>query len=416
MSRKLLILITFVVVLALTLPAKAAETLLVSYEPNDFNNGDLVVRVNDEAGNLTVKTTWPMLEGADACSYEPNFGPGVTVPNATDGNYVLGFSWTNETDNRADLHHEWIFSTFDCLNNDEIRIDVYIEGPNDMGVDRIDLWDDTLGWILGEFTTPITFNEWVPVTYDLTGVSSKNRLTDHWQIATIYFGGQASDDGRVFFDNLRLWSPFGPKPSSPSPGDAATGLSRGADLSWTQGQFAASHDIYFGTSAGDVNDANNSWPVPAMTSSSLPPTQIIIGASTPSMDPIHGEGISGPSQLDSSSSLTISTRTRTKPRCGTSGKTIGQTPPARKYGSRQTPISRAMAMPLSSTTPARKRLQVSTSVPSSMPTLLICRPAPIGPPATPKQLSSTSMGLPAMPSVPMTKCGSSSKIQAAIAA
>ncbi len=259
MSKKLFLLISLIAILALAFPANAAETLLASYEPNEVNDGDLLVRVNDESSNLTVKTTWPMLEGADACSYDPNFGPGVTVPLAREGSHVLGFSWVNEKDNRADLHHTWLFSTVDLLNNDEIRIDVYIEGPNDMGVDRIDLWDIELGWVLGEFDTPVVFNEWFPVTYDLTSV--KGRLTNHTEITDIYFGGQASLDGRVFFDNLRLWRPFGPKPSSPSPGDAATDISRGADLSWTQGEFAASHDIYFGTNAGDVNDANNSWPV-----------------------------------------------------------------------------------------------------------------------------------------------------------
>ncbi|MHC4911672.1 MAG: LamG domain-containing protein [Planctomycetota bacterium] len=263
MSKKLLVLISLVAVLALALPASAAETLLASYEPNEVNDGDLFVRVNDEAGNLTVNTTWPMLQGTDACSLDPNFGPGVTVPNATDGNYVLGFSWVNETDGRADLHHEFLLSTFDLLNNDEIRIDVYIDGPNDMGVDRIDLWDIELGWVLGEFEKDVNgdpvFEEWFPVTYDITEV--KGRLTNHTELTTIYFGGQASDDGRVFFDNLRLWRPFGPKPSSPNPGNAATGVSRGAGLSWTQGEFAASHDIYFGTDPCDVRDANNSWPV-----------------------------------------------------------------------------------------------------------------------------------------------------------
>jgi hypothetical protein len=41
-----------------------------------------------------------------------------------------------------------------------------------------------------------------------------------------------------------------------SPGDAATDVPRDATLSWTAGQYAAAHDVYFGTAFADVNDAS----------------------------------------------------------------------------------------------------------------------------------------------------------------
>jgi len=261
MSKKLFLLISLVALLALVPPAHAAETLLASYEPNELAVGDLIARVNDEMSNVTVKVTWPMLQGTDACSYDPNFGLGVTVPNATDGNSVLGMSWLNETDGRAGLHNEWFTATFDLMNNDKILIDVYIVGPNGVP-DTIELWDTTLAWLLGHHDTPIVTDQWFTVTFDLEELQQGgDRLTNHYQIEEIYFKNVATDDGKVFFDNLRLWSPFGPKPSKPSPPDAGTNISRGANLKWTQGQFAASHDIYFGTNSSDVNDANNSWPV-----------------------------------------------------------------------------------------------------------------------------------------------------------
>ncbi|MHC4125068.1 MAG: LamG domain-containing protein, partial [Planctomycetota bacterium] len=43
-----------------------------------------------------------------------------------------------------------------------------------------------------------------------------------------------------------------------SPGNNAAGVDPNADLSWTVGDGAASHDVYFGTDFNDVNNANTS--------------------------------------------------------------------------------------------------------------------------------------------------------------
>ncbi|MHC4632327.1 MAG: LamG domain-containing protein, partial [Planctomycetota bacterium] len=52
-----------------------------------------------------------------------------------------------------------------------------------------------------------------------------------------------------------------PKPpglaSAPSPADEATDVPREVVLSWTPGEFADQHDVYFGTSFDDVNNATN---------------------------------------------------------------------------------------------------------------------------------------------------------------
>jgi hypothetical protein len=46
----------------------------------------------------------------------------------------------------------------------------------------------------------------------------------------------------------------------PSPADKATDVYRGATLSWTPGETAATHDVYFGTSAADVGAASATTP------------------------------------------------------------------------------------------------------------------------------------------------------------
>ncbi|HSW01114.1 MAG TPA: LamG-like jellyroll fold domain-containing protein [Sedimentisphaerales bacterium] len=52
----------------------------------------------------------------------------------------------------------------------------------------------------------------------------------------------------------------------PSPKDAATDVHQDAVLSWTAGEFAASHDVYFGTSAVDVNSASRTNPMGVLVS------------------------------------------------------------------------------------------------------------------------------------------------------
>jgi len=47
---------------------------------------------------------------------------------------------------------------------------------------------------------------------------------------------------------------------APSPADGATDVPQDASLSWTAGQFAATHDVYLGTAAADVNNASRAKP------------------------------------------------------------------------------------------------------------------------------------------------------------
>lgn len=49
--------------------------------------------------------------------------------------------------------------------------------------------------------------------------------------------------------------------SGPYPPDGARNVPPDVALSWTEGQFAKSHDLYFGTNAGDVNSASRNNPM-----------------------------------------------------------------------------------------------------------------------------------------------------------
>ncbi len=54
--------------------------------------------------------------------------------------------------------------------------------------------------------------------------------------------------------------------SNPSPADQATDVPRDVVLSWKAGDFAASHDVYLGTSLDDVNSASRANPMGALVS------------------------------------------------------------------------------------------------------------------------------------------------------
>jgi hypothetical protein len=64
------------------------------------------------------------------------------------------------------------------------------------------------------------------------------------------------------FDNIAITSGVSAtKASGPSPADMATGALRKPVLSWTPGEFGNQHDIYFGTSFDNVNNATNLDPM-----------------------------------------------------------------------------------------------------------------------------------------------------------
>jgi len=54
--------------------------------------------------------------------------------------------------------------------------------------------------------------------------------------------------------------------SGPSPDDGTQGVSRDAALEWSAGQFAGTHDVYFGTVFADVNAANRANPMDVLVS------------------------------------------------------------------------------------------------------------------------------------------------------
>ncbi len=74
-------------------------------------------------------------------------------------------------------------------------------------------------------------------------------MTYNWRIETV------DNDQNSY--SIDTWSfSTGPsKATNPNPGDGVTGVPIDANLSWTPGGVAVSHDVYFGTDFNDINNA-----------------------------------------------------------------------------------------------------------------------------------------------------------------
>jgi hypothetical protein len=87
-------------------------------------------------------------------------------------------------------------------------------------------------------------------TFD-TGTMTNN-TTYYWRIDEV--NAQGTTTGTVWSFTTIVAAPG--QATSPSPSNSATGVSITADLSWTAGSGATSHDVYFGTSSPGTSQGN----------------------------------------------------------------------------------------------------------------------------------------------------------------
>jgi len=192
--------------------------------------------------------------------------------------------WGNLTDPQpAQTRYFFGHTTQPSYNN---RIQLYMDGTTEL--------DLGLGGAHGAKTDIVTLptNTWlhVAMTWDngsyvvyLDGEEiasgSYSALTDIHDIAWIGNDGNPDSQGTEGFggmlDEVRLYDRaltleevqvamrsslgFGIA-GDPVPADEATDVLRDAALSWAAGEFANTHDVYFGTAFDDVNDADRANP------------------------------------------------------------------------------------------------------------------------------------------------------------
>ncbi|MHC4740104.1 MAG: right-handed parallel beta-helix repeat-containing protein, partial [Planctomycetota bacterium] len=120
-----------------------------------------------------------------------------------------------------------------------------------------------LSWTAGSGTTShdVYFGTTSPGTFQGNQTATTfdpgtmaNDTTYYWRIDEV--NAQGTTTGNVWsFTTEAVPSPPG-QASSPGPADSATDVSINADLSWTAGSGATSHDVYFGTSSPGTFQGN----------------------------------------------------------------------------------------------------------------------------------------------------------------
>ena len=190
--------------------------LLAGHEPFETH----VEIVGPHSGDPSVTIGAQLLGGTS----HPAFG---NVPAATEGRYVVGLTWDNETDRKVEYGYNFTGGfTFDLNGVDEIVFDVFVPtGGLLFPTGLIGVWDATFGWNESE-NVPTAFDEWCTVVVD---VSDRNNvgLSSIGALVFENMGGPGDIVGTLFVDNLRLRS-INPDYY----GLTATGHDKRIDLRW----------------------------------------------------------------------------------------------------------------------------------------------------------------------------------------
>jgi hypothetical protein len=262
----------------------AAGTAAIDSSGNGYN------------GTITGTPTWVagQLAGALKLSGSSNYVNCGVIPIATNGTGAISVcAWVN----RAVAGDHKLASNRQASNaaGGGFTVTIY----NDRM--EMDICDAT-GRVLSRDATRPTIpgiNTWVHLAWVYNDAANTLKLyvngvlsttatvTQSIGVSTAYFriGADAPTPGYYFngtVDDFRLcdhamtdaeianaMKGIGPaygQATAPSPADKATDVVRDVVLGWTAGQFAATHDVYFGTAVADVNAAGRTSPKSVLVS------------------------------------------------------------------------------------------------------------------------------------------------------
>ncbi|MHC4397002.1 MAG: DNRLRE domain-containing protein [Planctomycetota bacterium] len=214
-------------------------------------NGELKVEqtnfqtsyVGDSADWTYIYTTWNDLPPQDQDSYMDAIVVTTETPSQQDsyGNPMIGLIGGPTPPGQASNPNPGNGAT-------DISIDADLSWTAGSGSTSSDVYfgtDSTPD--SGEFQGNQTATTFEPGTMD-------NDTTYYWRIDEV--NAQGTTTGNVWsFTTEAAPQPPG-QASNPSPADSATDVSVDADLSWTAGSGATSHDVYFGTSSPGTFQGN----------------------------------------------------------------------------------------------------------------------------------------------------------------
>jgi hypothetical protein len=155
------------------------------------------------------------------------------------GTWMLGNNWAFIGANWGFTYPSWHHV---ALAGDKDRIALYIDGQE---VDQ-----DENGMVSGSSTFLFSIGGNV---FNTTGDWFRGEMDDVWLFRRALTAAEIK---------TLMKGPGGPgRASAPVPVDEATDVPRDTALSWTAGEFAATHDVYLGASLDDVNAASRANPL-----------------------------------------------------------------------------------------------------------------------------------------------------------
>ena len=168
-------------------------TLLAGHEPYETHVEILGPHPADPSMTIGAH----LLGGID----DPTFG---IVPPATEGSYVLGLTWDNESDRKVEYGYNFTGGfTFDLAGIDEIVFDVFVPSGGLLFPDGlIGVWDSVFGWNQSA-NVPVAFNEWCTVAVDVSDCYNTG-LNGIGALVFENMGEPGDIAGKLFVDNLRL--------------------------------------------------------------------------------------------------------------------------------------------------------------------------------------------------------------------
>jgi hypothetical protein len=163
----------------------------------------------------------------------------TTESNGQFGTWMLGNNWAFIGANWGFAYPSWHHV---ALTGNADRIALYIDGK--------ELARDENGMVSGTSTFLFSIAGNV---FNASGDWFRGEIDDVWLFRRAL---TAAEIGAL------MKGPGGPgRATAPIPVDEAIDVPRDVTLGWKPGEFAAAHDVYFGTSSDDVNDAGRTAPL-----------------------------------------------------------------------------------------------------------------------------------------------------------
>ncbi len=160
------------------------------------------------------------------------------------GTWMAGNNWAFIGANWGFTYPSWHHV---ALAGDRTRVSLYIDGQ-EVASDKNGMGSGT-----SSFFFSIAGN-----VFNASGDWFRGEIDDVWLFR------RALTEAEI---RTLMKGPGGPgRATAPIPADEATDVPRDVTLGWTAGEYAASHDVYFGTSLSDVNDAGRTAPLGVLAS------------------------------------------------------------------------------------------------------------------------------------------------------